>query len=1324
MRRRALLLTTFSLCLVALLTGCSGDFANDGIASFEAGKYREAVDLLQVALSETEDPEVRFYLGVGLFRMGRPTQARSTLAPLLENEGFRQRALCQTVDIMISLGDSGPARSLLRDALDKTPADANLLEASVIVDAARVRDLRQKITDLLEAHLGEGRAPRVGKRIGLMLTATQQEFTQVFGEGMQHLSATYGFTDERNLKDLVVKSRSALRELQSTLRQTADADAGSFQSRIELAQIAQQRNDVDAVLETCGEIIAIQPESIAEAERRTRLRSTQIRAIELIRAVTESSERRREGIAILEAAVETFGQRTLDPHLARLYYLAGENGKLATLSQEWIKTEARNYWACFYRGWSLFTQEKYGDAIPYLVRAHGTRPNTPAFNLILGRAYEMTGELGQGLTYLRHAQELAPNDAPTVLDVARVYTKMGDEPEARRVLVSALQTRFRNRRSEDHVLILNTLVKMYRKVGAGITTLVQARNLLERDPDNPYVGIRVAQLESERGSWDNAIKVLRRVQSRLPDLADAWRVGARLALDHKKWSHVHRQLRGLKEVEPSDPLIPWMRASAYLAQRRYEDASKEARTALEENPTEIGVRLVLIDIEMAQRNWTSAITIARNALKVLPDDDDVQLRMAKALMGAEQWKESAAMLRRLEAQHGEDAEFLYLLGRALVKSGEAKAAIGVIARAVKAVDKEDYSRRITLGRTFYDAKSYSRSARVFSNVYRDLPRGSKLSVTTLQLLARSHHRAKNYLGACDALVLLRRLDYREAAYNLFMQLASTSAAHHEVASVFDLADAESRLTQTGLEAALKSQLAAAAWKGAENAILLLGQIDDGAKPRLLLETARIQLGRGQRTRGLATLRRAINAGPGTDRVAVYTAWLRFLVADNDPKAALDLLDEAVAAAPSNGLLKLIGGEAALMLGDVTRAGLLLGEAVQLSPRDQRARLLLAICHAARGSYPEALKALARPQNRTQRQVLAFLQALAGDKRPSGAPSLAQFIWHLRSGECKQAAQVATHMSDVPRVWRASLAALAEHLQTRAEKAPLAAEVLGRAAAFSTVGVLQKTCMKELSAARATQVEESAWIDLYAAWTLIRYGAAKAAVTAMAPRIVAGIEDPLVVYLTGVGTMGNTSAKNIEVLINGHLGKGPINSLLARDLRDAATEMDAHEVALALSSRIAKPTDEDLAVKTRILYRLGRPEDAGKTAAGISDSAREADPFLRLITSYRALVAKEPGARQAMRALLEDTTPFGQLDPVLVVNALVRAGMADKISQTLRPLLETKPYDAYTFHRLALAVGKSQANRHLYDRLMAAVSLVDPRGALRETRREDRPLAQW
>jgi hypothetical protein len=316
------------------------------------------------------------------------------------------------------------------------------------------------------------------------------------------------------------------------------------------------------------------------------------------------------------------------------------------------------------------------------------------------------------------------------------------------------------------------------------------------------------------------------------------------------------------------------------------------------------------------------------------------------------------------------------------------------------------------------------------------------------------------------------------------------------------------------------------------------------------------------------------------------------------------------------------------------------------------------------------------------------------------------------------------MYDTPRVWRASMTQLAEQLGLRPERAPLTAELLARATAFSAAGMLRKTCLGELDAARSAHVEEAPWIDLFKAWTLLRYGSDKAATAIVAPRIAAGIKDPLVVYLAGIATMRNTSAANVSILINGHLGKGPIVPILARDLRDAALEIDANEVALAFADRIAKPTAGDLATKSHILYRLGQTVDAGKVAAEVPTSVREADPFLQFIAAYGALVEKKPGARKALATLLEDPASLSVLDPLLVVNALVRARMTDNLSELLASLLVAEPYDAYTFHRLALAIGKSESNRPLYDRLMAAASLADPRAALRTVRRKDRPVAQW
>lgn len=1324
MRWCALLLTLIGVCLVIALNACGGDFAGDGKAAFEEGKYHEAVDLLQIAIAESDDPEVRFYLGVGLFRMGRPRHARDTLAPLLDNERFGKRALRQTVDILIDLGESDQAGDLLRDALAKEPSDPNLLEASVAVNAARVEGLRGKIMDLFEAHFGKGRTGRVKRFVNAMVTAKESEFVTVFDDSFEEIKTTFGFTDERSLKDLVVKSRAALSDLQATLRRTADVDASSFQSRLELAAIAGQRKDFDTVLSTCTEILEIQPESIAEPERRTELEDAQIESLDLIGNAAENAERYGRGIEVLERNIETFGQSALNVHLARLYYLADERDKLADLSKAWIIDEPRNYWACFYRGWTLYSEEAYEEAIPYLVRAHGTRPNTAAFNLILGRAYEKQNELGQALMYLRAAQELDPREPEPYLDVARVYSKIGEEDEARKLLSKALTSRFRNRDSEEHALILGTLVNMYKKVGAGIRTIAEARRLLESDADNPYLELRLAQLLADRGQVSDALKVLRRVQVRLPNLADAWRVGARIALDHRQWGQVHWQLRKLEQIEPKDPVIPWLRASAYLAQRRLKDAYKEARAAVDENPTAAGVRCVLIDVELAERKWERAMTTAQSALKVLPGNEEIRLRLAKAYLGGQEWAKAAEELLTLESTRGDDPDYLNDLSRALTKSGNPDAALKRLEHAHTIVDETDYSRRLHLATLFYDAKAFERAAELFAELDASLPRKSPLRRTALQKLARSRHASRDYLGACDALVALRRRDHREIAYNLFMEIGSFAGAHHEVASVFDLAAAEARVTQRGLKSALASQLVVGAWRGAEEAIRLLGQLDPDARSQLLLDRARVQLGRGQKSRGLETLRRAVNAGAGTDTVAVYVTWLKFLVADEDPKTALGILDEAIAAAPSNGTIRRLGGEAALMLGETERAGLLFEEAVQRSPRDDRARLLLCISNAARRSYPAALDALPQPRDRTAHRVRSLVEAVAANRCPPGPPSLAQFLWHLRNKDFEKASAAAMRMGDVPRVWRPAMARLADHLRAHPERAPLTAELYARAAAFSSVGVLAKETRNELAEARTAHVDDAYWTELYTAGTLIRYGAAKSALPLLTPRLKAGIHDPLVIYLTGVATMKNTDAGNLTIVLDGHLGKGPIEASLARDLRDAALAMDADEVALTLTERIANPSEEDLATKARILSRLGRHVSAGEAAAGIGGKLLEADPMLQFIAGYGRLLSKKPDAKAFLEPLLADATATSLLDPVLLVDALVRAKMTDRLPEILERSLKAQPYDAYTFHQLAQAVGSSDANRPLYERLLAAASLVDPRAALRSVRRDDRPRAGW
>jgi hypothetical protein len=354
----------------------------------------------------------------------------------------------------------------------------------------------------------------------------------------------------------------------------------------------------------------------------------------------------------------------------------------------------------------------------------------------------------------------------------------------------------------------------------------------------------------------------------------------------------------------------------------------------------------------------------------------------------------------------------------------------------------------------------------------------------------------------------------------------------------------------------------------------------------------------------------------------------------------------------------------------------------------------------------------------------MVQALARDEPPDGPPSFARFLWFLRGRKLAEAAAVAPKITDVPRVWRPALVRLAEHLESRPTRAPQLAQAFARAAIFSSAGMLESLATRELEETRTENVEDSYWIDLYTATTLLAYGRSQAAAGVVTPRIVAGATDPLVVYVAAHAAMKNAGANNVSILIDGHLGKGALDPSLARDLRDVAIQADAHDLALAMSDRIAEPVDGDAATRVHVLHRLGRHVDAGKAAAAISPDTLKLDPFLQFAAAYGALVAGRPETGATVAAILADPAALAGIDPVLVIDALVRTGKPDEARATLSPLLQQEPYDAYTFHHVAEALGKSPVSKDLRDRLAAAASLADPRAVLRGARRQSRPRAPW
>ncbi len=141
--------TTLSLVGVALLL-CATAYAQtpdaellrlfrEGNTLAEQGRYGEAVERYQRALTVRESPEVRFNLAVALVRGGRYLEGRAMITEVERVTGGRMRPENRaTLDELTAT----VARSLARVRVEATPADANVsVDARPVAASAGVREV-------------------------------------------------------------------------------------------------------------------------------------------------------------------------------------------------------------------------------------------------------------------------------------------------------------------------------------------------------------------------------------------------------------------------------------------------------------------------------------------------------------------------------------------------------------------------------------------------------------------------------------------------------------------------------------------------------------------------------------------------------------------------------------------------------------------------------------------------------------------------------------------------------------------------------------------------------------------------------------------------------------------------------------------------------------------------------------------------------------------------------------------------------------------------------------------------------------------------------
>lgn len=1318
--------------LFATLCSCSNDYKAAGNRAFLEDDFDQAAKFYKIAYATSnKDPEVNFNYAVALMRTGRHAEAQALLRPLLVNPNFGTRAALQLVRSLIVGDRLSEALQIVEETRGALGDEGALDEALALIKKANSDRANDEISALMQGHLGDGGPDRVRWITERMIAARPTDFENLFTRLSSQLETDFNFADRATLRPLIDNARSAVIELETLYRKRIATDKTAFEARYVLSEIARARGDFAEAEQLALEVIRMNPEDISDKEMVFGLPRRKLDASACLTQVLESTRRYVDGAKLLEeASTQVTRPEDLVQHLARFYYLNKDFEKLEDAATKWVNRDGAASMAIFYLGQAAYARGDYDQALIYLDKAYGRNPQMALFNYALGTTLNRMENYQRAVTHLEAAKDLDPGNPDIILEYSRSLDGLGEPDTARRVVRDALLSRFRDPKSSEHKKLLAALNDMYKRAGHSLDTLDEARKVHLRDPGNPFVALRLAQLEADAKNFERARNLVLQVQRAMPDNIDGWRIGARFAYDSGQYNSCLTQLKKVEALAPGDPVTPWVESRAYVKLRRYDDARKAAQLALQRDPKQPGPALVLLDIELNRRDFEAALRVGRPLLQRFPSDPEIQRGVATALAARRDFKEAAELLINVEAARPFDPATAVELGEALVQSNRRVEGIDRLRRAL-AYPKLDQELKRRAARGLMDAKDFTGAAIAFQALISELDRG-ELRNRSLSSLAAARHYARDQLGALESIVELRRSQEPALAMSTFVFHATESEAWHEAAAAASVAARENGLiTPHGLRAATRAFLAVGDWNAALRSAKTLEGLPVAKPGEAVSYQARAYLGLKEREKALGALLRSSQDAAQSETAIVVAEMLAYLTATRDFQTAATLADEAVLAYPTNPTVSLQSGIAFLEIGKLDKAVTMLANAATSRRTQDDAAFYLACVHIVSDRLVEARAAVSEgdgPKVMLARQIIS---AFNGEEAPA-VGTFAGFLWNLGKRQFDQARRSASLAADLPLSVRGALADLVVRIEARPESARLIALALGRTWLLTNGRILEHRIDQELAATSERHQEEQAFLQLYRAFLRLKFGSATAAAQITSPLLEQYAKVHTVAYLHAGAALESGGPTNALKVLQAIYPKD-LPRIVAVDIAKEMVEhgqrkrLDPVVVstnAATLLKRCIDLIDADRALLATYLANAGDGAEAAAIVEELPVDLKSV-PELQLVSISQRLFQENPEAAKAeLRNLVATDSVVARLDVFRVVEALVRAQAFDLLPQSVQRALSLNPYDAYTINRLHSTIPERRLTTELRGRLEKALTVVDPLGNLRQKPRAQRFTAPW
>jgi cellulose synthase operon protein C len=560
-----------------------------------------------------------------------------------------------------------------------------------------------------------------------------------------------------------------------------------------------------------------------------------------------------------------------------------------------------------------FAKEQYREAAIQYQNAIQVDPSFALAHYGLAKTLIQEKRWPDAHRELQRATQLAPGSIDAQLDLAELM--IAGKQNAISIVEGVLQHDARNARA--HILLANM------EASAGLVTkaLAEAETAVQMDPQRAgsYVTLALLQLKTGNAAGEENLK---KAASLDPKSSVAPIALAGLYETQKRWADAEAQNRAAIAAEPSSPILRAALARLYLEQNQPDKAEQTLRDAKAALPRDPEAYRMLGDFFLSRDLWEKAATEFAGLYHAHPEDLVVAQTYEQILIRQGHLDEAARINDTNLKAAPSDIDSQILQGEILNAQGKAAQAVDVLQPVVQSAPDNPLAHHalgLALANTGNDNRAASEWRRAIE-LRPDMPDPQR----ALAALALRQRNESVLVASSEQLI---RLEPRVAEGYIFHSQAM-SAKGDTAAAAADLAKAVARAPEDPAGYARFGDL-------------------------------RVQQKRYDEAEKL--YERALGLNPSaTDALAGLA---EIDLRRNQPGAAVQRVQQQIARAPGVSNFYMLLGQIEIRTQDFTEAEVSLRKAIELSPTNVPAELLLANLQVSRGAPDRAIEMLRNAVNR-------------------------------------------------------------------------------------------------------------------------------------------------------------------------------------------------------------------------------------------------------------------------------------------------------------------------------------------------------------------------